>query len=62
MYDIGFEVWFRCAIQERCHNYIEHEFSNKIDDSYKVVVWLIKKHFDCTDVELLHKDIFIKIS
>lgn len=55
-----FEVWFRCATQERCHNYIEHELPNKIDDSYKVVVWPIKKHFACTDVELLHKDILLK--
>lgn len=55
-----FEVWFRCATQERCHNYIEHELPNKIDDSYKVVVWPIKKYFDYTDVELLHKDILLK--
>lgn len=55
-----FKVWFRCATQERCHNYIEHELPNKIDDSYKVVVWPIKKHFDYTDVELLHKDILLK--
>ena len=55
-----FEVWFRCATQERCHNYIEYELSEKIGDSYEVVVWPVKEHFDCTDVELLHKNILLK--
>lgn len=55
-----FEVWFRCATQERCHNYIEHELSKKIGDSYQVVIWPVKEHFDSTDVELLHKDILLK--
>lgn len=55
-----FEVWFRCATQERCHNYIEYELSEKTGDSYEVVVWPVKEHFDCTDVELLHKNILLK--
>lgn len=55
-----FEVWFRCATQERCHNYIEHELAEKIGDSYEVVIWPIKEHLDCTDVELLHKDVLLK--
>ncbi|MDD3279563.1 MAG: hypothetical protein PHG16_11915 [Lachnospiraceae bacterium] len=55
-----FEVWFRCATKERCHKYVEHELSEKIGDSYEVVVWPIKEHFDCTDVEILHKDVLLK--
>jgi len=55
-----FEVWFRCATQERCHNYIEFELSEKIGDSYEVVIWPIKEHFECNDVELLHKEILLK--
>lgn len=55
-----FEVWFRCATQDRCNKYIEYELSKKIGDSYEVIVWPIKKHFDCTDVEILHKDILLK--
>lgn len=58
--EFEFEVWFRCATQQRCYNYIEHELSKKIKDSYQVVICPIKKHFDCTDVELLHKDILLK--
>lgn len=55
-----FEVWFRCATQERCHNYIEQEMAKKIGDDYEIVLWPVKEHFDCTDVELLHKDILLK--
>lgn len=55
-----FEVWFRCATQERYHKYIENELSKEIGDSYEVVVWPIKKHFDCTDVEILHKNVLLK--
>ena len=55
-----FEVWFRCATQERCHNYIKYELFEKIGDSYEVVMCPIKKHFDCTDVELLHRDVLLK--
>lgn len=55
-----FEIWFRCATQERCHKYIENELSKKIGDSYEIVVWPIKKHFDYTDVEMLHKDVLLK--
>lgn len=55
-----FEVWFRCATQERCHNYIENQLSKKISDSYEVVLWPIKEHFSPTDVELLNKDVLLK--
>ena len=55
-----FEVYFRCATQERCHEYIENELSEKIGDSYEIVVWPIKEHFDYTDVELLHKEVLLK--
>lgn len=55
-----FEVWFRCATQERCHNYIEQEISKKIGADYKIVMCPVKEHFDCSDVELLHKDILLK--
>lgn len=55
-----FEVWFRCATQERCHNYIEHELCKKIEGSYEVVIWPVKKHFECTDIELLHKEVLLK--
>ncbi len=54
-----FEVWFRCATQERCHKYIEHELSEKIGDSYDIVMWPVKEYFGCTDVELLHKNILL---
>ncbi|WP_459482360.1 hypothetical protein [Clostridium saccharoperbutylacetonicum] len=57
---LEFEVLFRCATQERCHKYIDNELSNKIGDSYEVVIWPVREHFDCTDVETLHKDVLLK--
>lgn len=55
-----FEVWYRCSTQERCHKYIDKEMSKKIGDSYEVVIWPVREHFDCSDVEILHKDVLLK--
>lgn len=55
-----FEVWFRCSTQDRCHIYIENELSNKIEDSYEVLVWPVKEQFDYKDIELLHKNVLLK--
>lgn len=55
-----FEVLFRCSTQARCNNYIDDELSNKIDDSYEVVVWPVKEHFNYTDVEILHQKVLLK--
>lgn len=55
-----FEVWFRCSTQERCHKYIDNELSKKIGDSYEVVIWPVREHFNCTDVEILHKNVLLK--
>lgn len=57
---LEFDVLFRCASQERCHNYLEKEFWEGLEESgkdYKLVLWPVKEHFNCTEVELLHKDV-----
>ena len=55
-----FEVWFRCSTQERCYKYLNEHLPENKNDQYEVVVWPVKEHFDCSDVEQLHKDVLIK--
>lgn len=56
---LEFVVLYRCASQERCHNYIEKELGD-IEGKYELIIWPIKEHFEPTDVELLHKEVLEK--
>lgn len=55
-----FHVLFRCGTKDRFHKYIDGELSQIVDNKYELVYWPIKKLFDDTEVELLHKEILIK--
>lgn len=60
---LEFVVLYRCASQERCHNYIEKEIVEELGDiegKYELIIWPIKEHFEPTDVELLHKEVLEK--
>lgn len=55
-----FHVLFRCSTQDRFHKFIEEELSQIVDNKYELVYCPIKKLYDDTEVELLHKEILIK--
>lgn len=57
---LDFEVLFRCSTQARCNNYIDDELSYIVDESFEVVVWPVKEHFNYTDVEILHQEVLSK--
>lgn len=55
-----FHVLFRCSTQDRFHKFIEEELSQIINNRYELVYCPVKKLYDDTEVELLHKEILIK--
>lgn len=57
---LEFHVLFRCSTQDRFHKFIEEELSQIVDNKYELVFCPIKKLYDDTAVELLHKEILIK--
>lgn len=55
-----FHVLFRCSTQDRFHKFIEEELSQIVNNNYELVFSPIKKLYDDTELELLHKEILIK--
>ncbi|MDM0497128.1 hypothetical protein QTH19_07795 [Clostridium perfringens] len=57
---LEFYVLFRCSTQNRFYKFIEEELSQVVDNNFELVFCPIKKLYDDTEVELLHKEILIK--